>query len=244
MSQIQIAFLPAMRLRGMVIAEFDQAQTAEFQAFPSGFCAGLTLSWLSMRVRRQNWPARQADAQTVINATTSASIYRSFTKFHDGIGKPSSPEAISTLARGVTRAVGVKLMEAFPTVQTRNAIDSVAGGLKLEIDPAFAPREWADGTAGHTFLHELAVLGSGLFYLSITAHINGRPDGGHAIGLHVFGTNLDSDCDLFDPNVGQLHFDQPNDIKWASFDLLRHYVTAEGITFFKGVAFRLREKMF
>jgi hypothetical protein len=34
-------------------------------------------------------------------------------------------------------------------------------------------------------------------------------------------SSTDTDCNFFDPNLGQFHFDNPLDLRWAFCDLLK-----------------------
>lgn len=237
MNKVQNIFIPPMHLKRRVVAEFDQGATAEYAEFPGGFCAGLTLNWLNMRLRNQDWPATQADGQTAINATTGAITYRSYKKFQEGRLKEMSVPNVVTRAIGGSDSIG--LIESVPVSQLRAAIESVAGGLRLAIDGEVIV--WKEGVDGHVFMHEAVVLGVGLYYLSMTAKMPAGDDQAHAVGLHIYGSSTDTDCEFFDPNLGQFHFENPLDLRWAFFDLMKAYTAAYGFTFYRGALFRMKK---
>lgn len=238
MNKVQALFLPPKHLKKMVVAEFDQSATAEYATFPGGYCAGLSLNWLNMRLRNQDWPATQADPQTAINATTGALTYTYYKKWQENYLREKNP--VSVLARGALGRDSIGLIESVPTQQLRSAIDAVAGGLNLEIDGEV--KLWNNGEGGHDFIHRLVVLGVGLYYISMSTPVPNIDDQSHAIAMHIYASSTDTDCEFFDPNVGQLHLGNPVDMKWTFYDLLKAYTAAYGYNFSYGRAFRMKKK--
>lgn len=236
MNKVQNIFIPPMQLANKVVAEFDQQATAEISLWPGGFCAALTLHWLSLRLLGQNWPATQADPRTTALATAASATYATY-KAHQTV---KDDVAVAVFARGIFgNALG--LVESVPEAQIRRGIESVAGGLGLAIDgDAIA---WGAGTDGHVFMHETAVLKVGLYYLSMRTKMPTGDDQAHAVGLQIYESSTDTDCEYYDSNLGQFHFEQPSDFRWAFYDLLKAYETAYGHKFYRGTLFRMKAKV-
>ena len=235
MNKVQSIFIPPMQLGNKVVAEFDQHATPEISAWPGGYCAALTLHWISLRLLGQDWPATQADPKTASLATVAAATYGTY-KTHQNL---KDDFAVAVFARGIVGSV-LGLVESVPEAQIRNGIESVAGGLGLAIDGnAIA---WGQGTDGHVFVHETVVLKVGLYYLSMRTKMPTGDDQAHAVGLQIYNSSTDTDCEYFDSNLGQFHFDQPSDFRWAFYDLLKAYEAAYGFKFYRGTLFRMKAK--
>jgi len=78
------------------------------------------------------------------------------------------------------------------------------------------------------------VLGGGYYYVGMACE-----QGSHALGLNVTSRSTDAACEFFDPNVGQLHFADPEELKWSFDTLLRAYVKVHGYNFTSGYAMRI-----
>jgi hypothetical protein len=105
--------------------------------------------------------------------------------------------------------------------------------VKMSIDGALEPIRWSGGE-GRNFVHEVAVLGGGFYYIGIACD-----QGSHALGLNVVSKSTDSACEFFDPNVGQLHFADPDELKWSFDTLLRSYMKVLNFRFKSGYALRI-----
>jgi hypothetical protein len=240
MSALQDAFLPDARRTGQVIAEFDMGSTDPGKTqYPGGYCAGLTIHWLSLRAARQNWPTDQASTYGAEIAKKAAATY---TTYRSGQSSTQMQAPLpSVIIRGISTTAGAGALTGIDDTdlfQLKGALNAVLGNFKMSIDPNLEPMAWS-GQDGRSFIHEVAVRGMGLYYISMATKLTGQGDGSHAIGLHVASRSLDSACEFFDPNVGQLTYRNPDELRWGFDRLLRSYAAVHGYNFYRGHALRL-----
>lgn len=229
MSKIQEEILPNFRRTGRVIAEFDQTSTPEIKTYPGGYCAGLTMQWLALRAGRLNWPAKQASPQAATLAAAGAATYGKYTAGQAAALKDMS--GVGALGRGLFGGLGG--IEGMDVRQREGALKTVLGDVKLTLDASTDAVLWSGGE-GRTFMHEVAVLGAGLYYIGIVCQ-----QGSHALGLHVDSKSSDSPCEFFDSNVAQLHFKDPDELRWAFDGMLHAYRKIMTYDFKSGSAHRV-----
>jgi hypothetical protein len=240
MSALQDLFLPDARRTGQVVAEFDMGSTDPGKTqYPGGYCAGLTIHWLSLRATGQAWPRDQASTYGADIAKKAAATY---TTYRDGQNKTQMQAPLpGVIVRGLSTATGASALTGIDDTdlfQLKGALNAVLGDFKMTIDGNFEPMAWS-GQEGRHFMHEVAVRGMGLYYISIATKLQGQGDGSHAVGLHVRSRSLDSACDFFDPNVGHLAYANPDQLRWGFDRLLRSYATVHNFHFYRGHALRL-----
>ncbi|MES2712934.1 MAG: hypothetical protein V4653_15235 [Pseudomonadota bacterium] len=229
MSKLQDDVLPYFQRTGGVKAEFDQGTTAEATTYPGGYCAGLTVHWMAQRAAGKNWPERQTSAEAVALSKAAAATYGKYKAGHDKAMAEAT--AVGVVARAIVGGLGG--IDGNDVMQIRGALAAVVGDVNMTIDANATPTSWKSGD-GAKFIHEVAVLGGGLYYISILCD-----KGSHALGLNVTNKAIESPCEFFDPNVGQLHFDKPEDLKWSFGALLRSYSKTLGFNFTSGHALRI-----
>lgn len=233
---LQNAFLPDARRNGQVVAEFAQAETAPFKTVALnkyGYCAGLTLHWLSLRLSNKPWPQDQTSAEGVTLAVNASATYA---KYVTGNEKAmSDANTLATLGRAI--AGGSMGFQTNNLMQIRGALDATAPDFNLIVDPGTEAITWSD-QRGEDFVHEVAVRGFGLYYLSIAI-----PSGGsHAIAIHVLNSAFTSGVDFFDPNIGHLHYKNSDEFRWSFARLLSSYRQTDNLNFVRGYAIRMTRK--
>lgn len=235
---LQNAFLPDARRNGQVVAEFAQAETVPFKTVAlnkDGYCAGLTLHWLSLRLTNQPWPKDQGSTEGVNLAAKASATYAKYVAGNDQAMGDSNVFAV--IGRGIMGdSLGV---QSNRLMQIRGALNATAPSFNLIVDPGMEAMTWSD-QRGEDFAHEVAVRGYGLYYLSIAI-----PSGGsHAIAIHVLSSAFTSGVDFFDPNIGHLHYGNANEFRWSFARLLSSYRQTDNLNFVRGYALRMTRKAF
>ncbi|HEY4251691.1 MAG TPA: YopT-type cysteine protease domain-containing protein [Roseomonas sp.] len=234
-TKLQDCFLPDARRTGQVVAEFAQSETDPFKTVKqneNGYCAGLTLHWLSLRQLNKPWPRDQASTDGVALAAKASATYDQYVK---GNAKALDEAGTwATIGRGIMGDhMGV---QSNNLMQIKGALAATAPTFNLMIDQGSDPVLWSS-QRGEDFMHEVAVRGSGFYYMSIFA-----PQGSHAIALHVISSAHTSGVDFFDPNIGHLHYADPMTLRWSFARLLDCYVRTSNLAFARGYAIRMTIK--
>lgn len=229
LTPLQNSFLPTAYRERRVVAEFAQKSTAEIATYPIGFCAGLAVHWLARRSGGKNWPSPQDGADAKALSAAAAATYGKYLGAHAKANKDMSEYAV------VARLVGSSLggIDSPDIAQNKTVLKNILGSLGMSLDEDAEPRIWKDGE-GKKFIHEVSVLGAGYYYISITC-----PRGTHALALQVASSKLDSACEFFDPNIGQFHYENPDQFAWAFSALLIKYVEVHKFDFSSGFAMRV-----
>ena len=230
LTPLQNAFLPAAYRDRLVVTEFAQGSTAEAATYPVGFCAGLTAHWLARRAGGKNWPSPQDGADAKALSTAAGATYA---KYVSGVATAKKDMNEYTI---VARVVGSSLggIDGPDIAQVKPVLKDMLGSLGMSLDEESTPRVWKDGE-GKQFIHEVAVLGAGYYYISIKC-----AQGSHALGLQIASNKHDSACEFFDPNIGQLHYENPTALKWSFSGLLGAYIQIRQFDFTSGFAVRVK----
>ena len=229
LTPLQNAFLPAAYRDRRVVAEFAQDSAAEIKTYPAGFCAGLAVHWLARRSGGKNWPSPQdgADAKAL-----SAAAAVTYGKYLGATAKANQMNEFAIIARVVGNSLGG--IDAPDIAQSKTVLKDILGSLGMSLDEDAEPRIWRGG-AGKQFIHEVAVLGAGYYYINMKC-----AQGSHALGLQIASTKLDSACEFFDPNLGQFHYENPSQFSWAFSGLLvNNYLPILKYDFTSGFAMRV-----
>lgn len=232
-TDLQEKFLTLPRLKRQLVAKFSQSRAVESNVDPNkhGFCAGLTIHWLARRAGGKNWPSPQDTPEAMTLSATAAATYK---KYVDSINATSLVETAGKVVRLGAYAATLGGIDAPSMKQKKIVLNNILIDFNMSIDDSKEPPEW-NGGSRRKFIHELAVLGEGFYYISITCS-----KGPHALGLQIQSSQLDADCEFFDPNIGQLHYDDPTALTDSFQNLLAAYLAVHNYDFNEAVAFRVK----
>lgn len=240
MSALQDLFLPQARRTGQVVAEFDMGTTDPGKnQYPNGYCAGLTIHWLSLRSANKSWPADQKSTYGADIAKKAAATYTDYVK-GQAATQQKAPLWSDVIPRGISTAAGAASLTGIDDTdlfQLKGALNAVLKNFGMAIDMNFEPMVWS-GQRGRDFANEVAVRGDGYYYISMATKLDGK-DASHAVGIHVMSRAHDSACHFFDPNVGHLAYANPDQLRWGFDRLLQSYSDAYKFNFYRGYALRL-----